>query len=250
MRLATWNCRQGLTERKLAALDGLGADVMVVQELQPSFVPTTGWTVLRRDPQAPRALGVLTRPGWSTQVHPADPGLPWLLPVTVHGPDGEELTLLAVWTVAGPGLPTYVRQCQQVISAWDEVGEWSRTVLAGDLNASMQSDRRPEQHARTVGMLAERGLASAYHSATGTPHGDEDVHTLRWVGRGKVVAWFHCDLVFAPAALLTGRASVGAAEQWCCPGMSDHAPVVADLADSAPGRAPSGGPPRRVQVND
>ena len=235
LRLTTWNCRQGMTDRKLAALRSLHADVMVLQELQPDVVPPGGWQLELRRRDEPRVLGVLSRPGWRLRRLDDDPGLPWLLPVAVTSPDGDEITLLAVWTVKKTGLPGYVAQTQQVIAAWDRVRadgqarNWARTVLAGDLNASVQSDGAGP-HLRTLAALADRGLTSAYHRASGAPHGGEPAQTLRWVGPGSVAAWFHCDFVFTSADLAAGlTAAVGAADEWTGPGMSDHCPVTADL---------------------
>ena len=230
VRIVAWNCRQGLSEAKQDALLSLSPDVAVIAELKPDYEPPPGWTILRRRADWPRVLGVLAAPGSTMDLHPHDPGLPWLLPVIVTAGAHAPFTLLAVWTVGGEGSPSYERQLEQAILHWDQsAGDpWHRVVLAGDINASMQSQQT--RHAHNLKLLDDRGLASAYHRASGCKHGEEAAFTLRWVGRGSVPAWFHCDFVFVSGDLLPGlTAAVGPAATWIGSGMSDHAPLLADL---------------------
>lgn len=232
MRIVTWNCRQGLSKAKEEALLGLRPDIAVVAELRPDYQPPAGWSLSLRRTDWPRVLGVLARPGLRLVTHPQDPALPWLLPLQVNGPGVREFTLLALWTLGGIGRPSYERQVEQAVTAWDAAAGpvWQRVVLAGDLNVSMQS--QPVGHRRNLDALAERGMVSSYHRASGCPHGGEAAQTLRWVGRGGVATWFHCDFIFVSSDLLPGlTAAVGAAAAWVAPGMSDHAPVLAALPE-------------------
>lgn len=230
VRIVAWNCRQGMSEAKQNALMTLRPDVTVIAELKPDYEPPPGWTILRRRADWPRVLGVLAAPGFTLDLHPDDPGLPWLLPVIVRPGGSAPFTLLAVWTVAGDGAPSYERQLEQAILQWDQLAgdPWHRVVLAGDVNASMQGQQT--RHALNLELLDDRGLSSAYHRASGCQHGEEAAFTLRWVGRGSVPAWFHCDFVFVSRDLQLGlTAAVGPADTWIRSGMSDHAPVLADL---------------------
>lgn len=233
--ITAWNVRAGLTPGKFEKLERLGADLMVVSELQPTYQALEGWSVALRTSEGSRVLGVLARPGWVISPVAYDPGLPWLLPLDVCGPSGQRLVLLALWTVAGKGRPSYPRQTQQAIAEWESaceaagVAPWERTVLAGDFNASLQTTNAVG-HRTTLQQLRERGLVSAYHQARGCEHGQEPEGTLRWVGRGSVVSDFHCDFVFASEDLASGLgALVGSFEQWCGPGLSDHVPVTASI---------------------
>ena len=235
LRVVAWNCRAGLTTKKAAAIEALGADVVVICELQSAFVPLLGRSLLVRDATARRGRAVMSRLPVVGAVEADDPGLPWLLPVRLEIEGTDPLTLLALWTVQGEGSPSYVRQAQAAITAWDEAcaasrrQPWHRTILAGDFNASMQGTHRA-QHAQTLAMLASRGMVSGYHVEHGCEHGEEPVGTLRWVGRGGVPASFQCDFVFVSDDLRPGlRAQVGAHAGWIGPGMSDHAPVIVDL---------------------
>lgn len=226
-------------------LDSLGADIMVISELQPTFLPPHGWSLALRSEHSPRVLGVLARPGWTLAEVEHDPGLPWLLPLDVRGPGGEHLTLLALWTVAEKGRPHYPQQTHQAIAAWEaarsQAGQpaWERTVLAGDFNASLQSTNAPG-HRKTLAQLHERGLVSAYHHAHACEHGQEPVGTLRWVGRGRIVMGFHCDFIFVSLDLADGlHGAAGTFDEWCGPGLSDHVPVTATVRIPATAPAPA-----------
>ena len=64
------------------------------------------------------------------------------------------------------------------------------------------------------------------------PLGQEQQHTLRWIGPGKVAREYHCDYLWLSddlqPALLGG--GVGSMADWIDTGLSDHVPVWADLA--------------------
>lgn len=238
VRLVAWNCRVPLSPAKLATVDDLAADVMVTSEVQSSFQPPAGWSILRRDTTMPRALAVMVRPGWSVALAAEDPALPWLLTCDVRGPGGHALTFLAVWTIAGPGHGSCARQTQRAVRAWAEAcalsgrDPWAATVLAGDLNAGTTTE--PGPHDQTLRALDEAGMVSAYFLCGGCLHGEEAHPTLRWAGAGKVVKYFHCDFVFVSSDLNTGlRAYVGAEQDWIGPTKSDHAPIVVDLPNFA-----------------
>ena len=78
----------------------------------------------------------------------------------------------------------------------------------------------------------QAGLASAYHHHFDEAQGAESTPTLHWRGAGQRT--YHIDYTFIPDAWLPWlrEVSVGSKEDWIDSGLSDHVPVVADLADA------------------
>lgn len=56
--------------------------------------------------------------------------------------------------------------------------------------------------------------------------------TLRWKGRGGLVSEYQCDFVFLSRPLLQRLegVEVGSMGDWVESGLSDHCPVIVDLA--------------------
>jgi hypothetical protein len=138
-----------------------------------------------------------------------------------------------VWTVKEPGdqRPSYAAQTQQAIDAWQHAATregrdpWTRVVLAGDFNASFQGPST-RAHEQTVAMLHEAGMASVYHQVTGHRHGQEQVHTLRWIGPGRIPFEFHCDYLWLSTDLQPTLVGGGVAPMtdWVVPGQAGGAP--------------------------
>jgi hypothetical protein len=237
LRVATWNCRMGL-DRKRAALAGIKADVLVLPEAQLGFTPDPGQRMLFKGRLPGKGLGVLVRDPYKACVSPADPGLPWLLAVDVW--HGRELlfTVLAAWTVkeAGDRRPSYAAQSQQAIEVWQDAATregrapWARLIVGGDFNASFQGPST-RAHEQTVAMLHEAGMASVYHQVSGHGHGQEQDHTLRWIGPGRTPYEYHCDYLWLSTDLQPILAGGGVAPMtdWVDTGLSDHVPVWTDL---------------------
>lgn len=237
VRVATWNCRMGL-DRKRAALAGIDADVLVLPEAQLGFIPDPGQRLLFKGRLPGKGLGVLVRDPYTACVSPADPGLPWLLAVDVWR--GRELlfTVLAAWTVkeAGDRRPSYAAQTQQALEAWQHAATregrdpWARVIMGGDFNASFQG---PSTHAhqQTVARLHQAGMASVHHQVTGQDHGQEQAHTLRWIGPGRTPYEYHCDYLWLSTDLQPTLTAGGVASMadWVDNGLSDHVPVWSDL---------------------
>jgi hypothetical protein len=237
LRVATWNCRGGM-HRKREALAALAADVLVVPEAQAGFTPDVGQRMLFKGARS-KGLGVLVADPNMVAISPADPGLPWLLALDIYRDRDQVLTVLALWTVREPGIrrPSYTAQAQQAITAWQQAAEregrdpWTRVVLLGDFNASFQGPSAAA-HADTVAVLHERGMASVHHHLTGTAHGAEVSHTLRWIAPGRVAQYYHCDYLWLSPDLHTrlSGGGIGTVGDWVESGLSDHAPVWADLS--------------------
>ncbi len=100
---------------------------------------------------------------------------------------------------------------------------------------------RQERPARTrsLGVHHRLGLASAYHHHFGEEQGGESIPTLHWRGAGAKT--YHIAYAFIPDEWLPRlrEVSIGSKQDWIDSGLSDHVPVVVDLADAeaTPSRA-------------
>jgi hypothetical protein len=228
-RLAAWNCRMGV-DRKRAAFDRIQADVLVVPECSssPALARELGVSFAWRGRYPSKGLGVFGLNGWSVVAMQEETALPWLLPLRLLDTSGEEAALLlALWTVTGDGRPSYTAQVAAAVREWDRELRDRRTILAGDFNCSGQT-RKPGAHLANVESLKRLGTVSAYHTFFQRNHGDEPAMTLRW---GKDATGFHCDFVFASAAMSPSitNVEVGTFEEWVESGLSDHCPVSVDF---------------------
>jgi hypothetical protein len=236
LRVAAWNCRGGM-RRKREALAALEADVLVIPEAQARFIPDLGQRMLFKGAPS-KGLGVLVADPYTAAISTADPGLPWLLAVDIYRGRDLVLTVLALWTVREAGIhrPSYSAQAQQGITAWQQASEregrdpWTRVVMLGDFNASFQGPSAAA-HADTVAALHQRGMASVHHHLTGTAHGTEASHTLRWIAPGRIAQYYHCDYLWLSPDLQTRLrgGGIGTVGDWVESGLSDHSPVWADL---------------------
>jgi len=86
-----------------------------------------------------------------------------------------------------------------------------------------------------VARLAAGGLVSAYHEIRGEAPGAELEPTLYWRDRRKNGPTYHIDYVFLPRPWLVRlkEVEIGSFEAWCGNGLSDHVPVVVEVAAEA-----------------
>jgi hypothetical protein len=232
--VGTWNCRMGI-DRKREAIERLGCDVLVVPECnsEPALTDEPGVSFAWKGRYPVKGLGVFGFGGWRLEPAEEPVSLPWILPLRVIGPAGDDTALLlAIWTVANTAdrWPSYAGQVAATIEAWRSEISSGRVIVAGDTNCSPTgaASARHHDNLRALGAL---GMQSAFHLHNGVVHGEETEMTLRWFGRGSLPRTYHCDYVFLSSALaerLTG-ATVGGMEEWVESGLSDHVPVVVTL---------------------
>lgn len=235
LTLGTWNCRMGL-DRKRAAVERLGCDVLVVPECHstPTLATELGVSFAWKGRFPRKGLAVFGFNGWRLEPAEETTPLPWVLALHVLDPAGARACLLlATWTVTNQAerWPRYSAQVTQAIDAWEHELRSEPVILAGDLNCSAQGPSALP-HLANLTRLEALGVQSAYHAHHSVAHGTEPDQTLRWIGPGRVPHLYHCDFVFLSARALAGleHAEVGAAEAWIENGLSDHAPVVARVA--------------------
>jgi len=242
MRLIAWNCA-GAFHRKIDALMALRPDVAVVSECAepevlaakcelPAFSAAPIWT--GKNPN--KGLAVLFFNDVQARLHSRFHGdLPWIAPIEITAP--RRINLLAVWAQnasagnlrkANPGpLRRGVEFYRRFLTEDD-------AVIAGDFNNNIFWDKPgwAMNHQDTVDRLGDHGLVSAYHAATGEAQGEETVPTHYWRDRKKDGPTYHIDYIFMPERWVDGtyQMRVEAFEPWTGKGLSDHVPLVLDVA--------------------
>jgi exodeoxyribonuclease III len=192
--------------------------------------------------QLSKGLAVVAQPPWSIQLDPAyDDRLEWILPVHVSGP--TDFFLLAVWNMfkskrRHPDRPArgVILQALDVYS--EQIGA-SPPVVAGDFNNSVHWDtgRRVQNMANVIAAMDDHRLVSAYHAFTSESHGAESQPTIYWRDRKIDGPRFHIDFCFIPEAWLPSleAVEVGGFAEYVGQGLSDHVPVMVNLAAIARG---------------
>lgn len=91
---------------------------------------------------------------------------------------------------------------------------------------------RERNHTNTIQACADAGLVSAYHEWSGEAAGAETIPTLYWRDRTEIGRRFHIDYLFIPNGWrpLLRNVAIGSFAEWVGSGLSDHVPVVIDLA--------------------
>lgn len=240
MRVVSWNCNKALHEKWSLALE-LAPDILIVQEAAcPEVLRARGVPL----PEQVQWVG-----GWKHQgllvvafgdykLRVAEtyfPGLHWVLPLQVQGP--EQFTLLAtydLYTMSAQGDPDAAKSDALVtaLTRYRHLLADGDVVLAGDLNNNVKFDRPRGRRnfSPTIEALADLGYVSAYHAHRGESHGAETewTHYHRFAEQ----AVHHIDFCFVPVAWRIDDVVVGGYTQWVSPAAeqrSDHTPLVVDV---------------------
>lgn len=218
--------------RKTAALDALGADVLVVQECEdPAHIGKAyaqwagayAWAGSRPS----KGIGVFTRNGLTVErLGWKDRGLAHFLPVRIDG----RVDLLAVWTQAVvPSTYSYIGQFWKYLRLHRKA-LGADSLICGDFNSNTIWDRkrRAWNHSACVAQLDKAGFSSLYHLAANEPQGAESRPTF-YLYRNPEKP-YHLDYVFAHRERVPpgwSGLSVGDPAEWLT--LSDHMPVIVDL---------------------
>ena len=170
-----------------------------------------------------------------------DDALQWVLPVRASE-SPSSFGLLGVWAMNHRATRRAVndRQVEAAVDAYSGAFAPGRMVVAGDFNNSVfwdkpnRSGRDPRNFTTTVETLRSVGLVSAYHHVLGIPFGEEPHPTLYWKTQVPGGPTYHIDYCFIPEAWIPWtKVKVGSYDDWIGNGISDHAPLIVDVADEA-----------------
>ncbi len=223
MRIVSWNCN-GAFARKLPALEGFNADLLVVQEASERDIlaldsPATHWVG-----KGHRGLAVIGQNGVTFRVDPSwDPSLPWFTPVHVG-----DLRILAVWASVLTTSRRYVRLIHEALDVYEGFLDHPHAMIIGDLNSNTVFDvkHRGRSHTDLVNRLSTMGFTSVWHHQRLEAHGEESRPTF-YMYRRPERTW-HLDYAFVSEPLLPGASlSLGAPDAWLS--LSDHLPLILDL---------------------
>lgn len=234
LRFVTWNCRVGgFAKKKAKYVASLQPDVLAVQELEtlkvlPSFCGDRQPTYHDRQahPEFPRrAIGMFSYSGLPIQ---AADGVKTLYSFRRYEVRRGDLAfnVAAVWPWATKSKKTSYRQAHEGL---EQHADWIKerpTVILGDFNAH-QSFNGPNWN-DLVELLRPFGFVSAYHRHFNKAFGQESHST--YFHRGKPESGFHLDYCFIPEPWADRIADVqiDPYEKWRH--VSDHVPLVVDLA--------------------
>lgn len=235
MRFVTWNCQAGF-DKKVRVIERLNPDVLVLQECNEvnALSQRPDVSHLWRTPGHPgsKGFGIYAMNGWNVRTINAPTDDPWLIPCEIISPNGDIWArLLGMWTNVQKGVerPNYAGQFAQSLNTWRDDITKVPTLIAGDLNASLQGPSKAP-HQKNITTAESLGLRSAYHHFNDINHGEENEMTLKWVGPGKVTYYYHCDFIFVPPAFQSnGVCSIDPIFSSSDTHISDHQPVVVDL---------------------
>lgn len=229
MKVVTWNCN-GALRKKHAAIDQLGADLLIVQECEDperSTVAYREWAgeYLWHGENKNKGIGIFVRSKVSVeQLDWDDDGLQLFLPCRVD----DKFVLLAVWTkYANSPNFRYIGQLWKYLQLHKGVLEAGPFVLCGDLNSNTCWDEwdRWWNHRDVVRELQEIGAESIYHKFFRESQGGESRPTL--FHRRDQSKPYHVDYAFSTASLWRyGKhdIDVGTKENWL--EFSDHMPIT------------------------
>jgi len=229
--------------RKAAALLALRPDVAVISECAtPERLRARGpcdW--IEQAPvwigdNANKGLGVFAFNGYRATLSALHaPRLRHIAPVHIDGP--LSFNLLAVWAQNASGGVTRKHQQGPLRRALTRQRAFLTdrpAVIAGDWNSNVIWDKPGwrNNHMTKVRLLDRLDLVSAYHATTGEVEGSESTPTHYWRDRRKDGPTYHIDYVFLPRNWLSRirEFSVGSFEDWCGNGLSDHVPLIVDVA--------------------
>lgn len=234
MRVATWNCNGRFRDKITRALS-LEADITIIQEAEnpAPYVDLLPGPWVWTDTGRGKGLLTYAREGWALDRNldaPAEPSFKYVVPMRASTLRGDALAIWAVWCMnADRKADAWVAQLHHALDAMSELID-APIVIAGDFNSNVIWDRdRKLNHSRLAERLAERGIRSAHHEATGEQGGQETRPTF-WLARTESKP-FHIDYVFSD--LPVRSAVIGSYAEWSGRtsdgGMSDHAPLVVDF---------------------
>lgn len=251
MKIVSWNCN-GALRNKIAAVDSLGADILVIQECEnpslstPAFQNWAGdylWLGTSKN----KGIGVFPKNHhkvealqWNStfqinKLQSKSTSLAWessdlklFLPFLID----DTYQALAVWTKgSNTEIFAYMGQFWKYLQIHRHDLAREKTIILGDFNSNAIWDKQDRwwNHSDVVNELTEMGIHSLYHWQYNEKHGKETAPTF-YLHR-KEIKPYHIDYIFLSQDLLPkSHLVIGQREDWIA--YSDHMPVSLKIATS------------------
>lgn len=244
MKIITWNCN-GAFRKKLASIDELDADILIIQECEDPARSTQDYrdwagNYLWRGNNKNKGLGIFSRKNhkitildWQGEyrIKLSESGrqLKWssdqlecFLPCKID----DEYTILGVWTkqAKSPNFQ-YIGQFWLYLQIHKEKLTNGNTFICGDFNSNVIWDEcdRVWNHSDVVDELSEKGIHSVYHSKKNEEQGKESEPTF-YLHRNSSKP-YHIDYIFASKDIM-GCCNLLEVERSTWTPLSDHFPLV------------------------
>lgn len=243
MKIITWNCNGGF-RNKLAEIDKLNADILVIQECENPALSTVkykDWAgeYLWVGESKNKGIGVFPKKGNSvshlkfdgefkiTGLTSSSKTLTWstsslrlFLPFSIN----ENIQALGVWTKGSDSEAFgYMGQFWKYLQIHRNDFKREKQLILGDFNSNKIWDKKDRwwNHSNVVAELEEIGLVSLYHHHFNEDQGVESSPTL-FLQRNAQKP-YHIDYVFVSKDYLDSEIKIGQRERWLS--LSDHMPI-------------------------
>ena len=237
MKIVSWNCRSGFTEKKALYIDKYSADIYVIQECTKENVDTLKdfkkhsiWYGDNIDGKY--GIGIFSDT-YSIELLPEmNPDFRYVIPFRVYNIN-HSFILFAVWTKEKDKNSKnikYTKQTWNAINFEDYKNIFNGPViLVGDFNSNNFWDNEYQRnkvptHNDIINKLKEYNIESAYHKFFNCEDGFEKDPTLLWQNQT-----FHIDYCFVSSNFEINNVQIESVEELKNAKLSDHCPLIVDV---------------------
>ena len=247
MKIITWNCN-GAFRKKLAEIDKLNADILVIQECEDPATSTKSYRdwageYLWVGESSKKGLGLFPKNGhnisrleWNGNfsiscIKSNSPSLKWrteslrlFLPFSIN----DNINVLAVWTKGSESEAFgYMGQFWKYLQIHKNELSKVKQIIIGDFNSNKIWDKSDRwwNHTDVVNELKDIGLNSLYHHFHKEEQGFETIPTF-FLHRNENKP-YHIDYAFVSNEYLGSKLNVGKKNIWLS--QSDHMPIEIEL---------------------
>ena len=243
MKIITWNCNGGF-RNKLAEIDKLNADILVIQECENPAMSTIkykDWAgeYLWVGESKNKGIGVFPKKdnsvshlkldgefkisgltGTSETLTWSTSSLRLFLPFSIN----NDIHALGVWTKGSDSeVFGYMGQFWKYLQIHKNDFKREKQLILGDFNSNKIWDKKDRwwNHSDVVTELEKIDLASLYHHHFNEEQGSESSPTLFL--QKNIQKPYHIDYVFVSKDYLSSDIKIGQRENWLS--LSDHMPI-------------------------
>jgi exonuclease III len=241
MRIATYNFLHGGSAHRdghiASLLEATAADIVLCQEARPHDVSSDDTFFWHPVPGHRWGSGILLRGMQAKEIRVL--GFEgWVIGAELKG--RKKLRILSIHCPAGDG--GYVRTMHRLLDTIHPLRDNAHLVIGGDFNVATGYRTKSAQVKFSNGerelldrITAEFRLMPCWQAA----HPEEELaQTLRWSANRATP--YHCDGIFVPRSWRARLHSCDVLQSTEWDRLSDHNPVVADVADSTVLAQPDG----------